>query len=140
MKRSLGIHVFAFLVLALTCPLAMAGWGWHRGCFGLAINAEFENALPTPIEKSQRVARVWRGLPADQAGIRVGDEIIEVDGRPVETTKATDLVSLEWKHTGETLTLKLAHPDGETYVVSMVAVDPPWWWNPKKPSRLYVPL
>lgn len=136
MKRVFLVRTFAVLGLVLACPIAGAWhWGWNQGCYGFAINADWESFS---IERSERVARIWPGLPAEKAGIRTGDRIIEVEGKPVEGARGTEMASRYRKRVGETLTLKLMHPDGETYEVSMVAAYPPWWWDTNKPSHTYI--
>ncbi|GGA24937.1 PDZ domain-containing protein [Dyella nitratireducens] len=136
MKRVFLVRTFAILFLVLACPIAGAwDWGWSRGCFGFAINTDWESFS---IERSERIVRIWRGLPAEKAGIREGDQIIEVEGKPVEGAKGTEMASLYRKRAGETLTLKLMHSDGEIYEVSMVAINPPWGWNTNKPSHTYI--
>jgi serine protease Do len=58
--------------------LAVAeAWGSIPG------NAPFFGVQGEPETKDARVAKVFPGTPADKAGIRVGDLILEFDGKPI---------------------------------------------------------
>ncbi|MER5967819.1 S41 family peptidase [Streptomyces sp. NPDC002057] len=67
--------------------------------------AEFEQALDgaytgvglsagRAAEGRVRVTRVQRGGPAERAGIRTGDRLVSVDGRPVDTLSVSEVVAL----------------------------------------------
>jgi serine protease Do len=65
-----------------------------RGYLGIEIgNLDYESAQAFGLDKPEGalVGRVEDGTPAAEAGIRHGDIILEVDGRPVKTTR--DLIT-----------------------------------------------
>ncbi len=41
--------------------------------------------LPQPLYATPRVAGIEQGLPAQKAGLRVGDRIVAIDGKPIRT-------------------------------------------------------
>jgi C-terminal processing protease CtpA/Prc len=64
-------------------------------------------------------------LPAAASGLRVGDEILEIDGLPVAGGKAKELKGALAKSVGQSLRLRLKHSDGETYTAVMTAAAKP---------------
>jgi C-terminal processing protease CtpA/Prc len=70
------------------------------------------------------VVSVDKGGPADKAGVKVGDQIVSVDGRPVATIgvpAARELVSPERVKVGQTVQLGLKRKD-EDVSASVTAV------------------
>jgi serine protease Do len=66
-----------------------------RGWLGVQIQTvtpELAESLGLPEARGALIAGVFKGDPADEAGIRVGDVVVEFDGKAVETDR--DLVSL----------------------------------------------
>jgi carboxyl-terminal processing protease len=51
-------------------------------------------ALVTSIEKKIYISQPYEGFPAYQAGIRVGDQIVSVGGKPVNGNSTTDVTTL----------------------------------------------
>lgn len=51
-------------------------------------------ALVTSIEKKIYISQPYEGFPAYQAGIRVGDQIVSVGGKPVNGNTTTDVTTL----------------------------------------------
>ena len=68
-----------------------------------------------PIEnmtvKSLTVVKVLTGSAASKAGVEVGDQIIEIDGLPVEGSNINTLISAIEKPAGETVTFMVKRPD-----------------------------
>jgi C-terminal processing protease CtpA/Prc len=75
--------------------------------------------------KSATISSVAAGSPAASAGIAPKDEIIEVEGHAVVGAKAKDVAPLLKKAPGQSIRLKLRHPSGEVYEVTLVAVAQP---------------
>ena len=80
------------------------------------------DGLFNPTLKSVLIQSVQRDLPAALAGITAGDTVLEVDGTKVAGAKAQALADRMKKKPGESVTLRLSRPDGQTYVVRLVAV------------------
>jgi C-terminal processing protease CtpA/Prc len=91
------------------------------GTFGFAIDVDGEGFFLNPTLKTVTIKSVAPGRPAATAGMKPGDQIVEVEGRPVLGAKARDLQPLMKKNVGETLALRLRKPSGDLYAVSLVA-------------------
>lgn len=75
------------------------------------------------IESGIRVDRVIEGLPADKAGLKVGDVITEIDGQGPVTPESLRRV-LRDKKPGDTIRLKVLRKGGEaTLSVELAAFD-----------------
>ncbi|HJX29933.1 MAG TPA: PDZ domain-containing protein, partial [Thermoanaerobaculia bacterium] len=77
------------------------------------------------------VVTVSPGLPADRAGLRVGDEILAVGGRPVRTTREFHWIAAEFQRGRAVDFLVRRENDIRTVEVSF-GVSPSW--------RIWVPL
>lgn len=118
LRRTVLLAVLALLAL----PIAQqAHAGPVPGTFGFAINVDGDGFFLNPTLKSVTIKSVVPGRPAATAGIKPGDQIVEVEGRQVLGAKANDLQPLLKKNVGETLRLRLRKPSGELYAVSLVA-------------------
>jgi C-terminal processing protease CtpA/Prc len=108
-------------MLALPQP----GWAGERGFFGFSLAVASEGFSFNPVLKSIKVAKVTPDSPAAQAGLKDGDEIIEVAGRTVAGSKAKEMMALAQKEVGQSLQLKVKRPEGETRALTLVAVKKP---------------
>ena len=125
--RKIGIiaaaRTWVFALLMCTC-LGLAATG-TPGRFGIGFKVETEGFVLDPKLKRVTVTSLQPGLPADKAGIKLGDEIVEADGKAVAGARAFGMRSIMDKEAGQSLTLKLRHPAGDVYTVTMVAVAKP---------------
>jgi len=64
------------------------------GTLGFAIDVDGEGFFLNPTLKTVTIKSVVPGRPAATAGIKPGDQIVEVEGRQVTGTKARDLQPL----------------------------------------------
>ena len=92
-----------------------------KGTFGSVAKVDADG-LFNPTLKSVLIQSVQRDLPAALAGITAGDTVLEVDGTKEAGAKAQALADRMKKKPGESVTLRLSRPDGQTYVVRLVAV------------------
>jgi C-terminal processing protease CtpA/Prc len=112
----------AFVVLAVAAVLNdFATAQEPKGTFGFVAKVDADG-LFNPTLKSVLIQSVQRDLPAALAGITAGDMVVEVDGTQVAGAKAQALADRMKKRPGESVMLRLARPDGQTYVVRLVAV------------------
>lgn len=79
---------------------------------------------PTPTESQVQVYRVMPGSPAQQAGLREGDVILQVDRQAIK--KSTDLRDVTMQHLGQPLAI-MVNRDGQDMTIS---VTPRTNWPP----------
>jgi len=119
--RSIAPRFAAVLLLVLLAGRAFAE---DHGYFGFALNAQTSGFF-SPTITSLTIDKVLPGTPAERAGIRAGDRIVEVEGKPVDGSKALDLKASATRQVGQALHLTLRHADGQVFHVSMVAIPHP---------------
>lgn len=49
-----------------------------------ASRADFQNVVDWPIKSGSKIDRVDANSPAERAGLRRGDVVVEFDGKPIE--------------------------------------------------------
>ena len=112
-------------VFALALAIPTSGVAAGPGYFGFTLHVDSEGFVLNPTIKSLKVLKVMPSSPSASAGMRAGDEIIEVAGRVVVGAKAKELQSLAKKEAGQSLTLRVKHAEGEVVALTMVAVEKP---------------
>lgn len=123
MKR-LGVGIVAVLIL-LGLTLATAHAEEAEGFFGLSVDIDGQGFILNPTLKTVTIKEVKPNSPAANAGIAVGDQIVEAEGRPIAGTKAKELKPLFSKKVGQPLHLLLKRSKGESYKVTLIAVARP---------------
>jgi S1-C subfamily serine protease len=118
---------------------AATSWGWGLAGAAAAAGARKANVecaedlrrlgfVPLPPVKTGllmkghplRVERIEPGLPAETAGIQVGDTVLEADGHPI--AKFTDFASvLSTKQPGETMMIRIER-NGERRMLTVGVV------------------
>lgn len=116
--------VLRFVAVLLLALLAGRAHAEDHGYFGFALDAETQGFF-SPTITSLSIDKVLPGTPAERAGIRAGDRIVEVEGKPVAGSKALELKASATRQVGQTLHLTLRHADGQVFHVAMVAVPHP---------------
>lgn len=119
--RPMSLRFIAVLLLGLLAGRAQAE---DHGYFGFALNAETQGFFSPTITRLT-IDKVLPGTPAERAGIRAGDRIVEVEGKPVAGSKALDLKASATRLPGQTLHLTLRHADGQVFHAAMVAIPHP---------------
>jgi tetratricopeptide (TPR) repeat protein/anti-sigma factor RsiW len=98
-----------------------AGWaGLDVADVSPANSAQGTN--PGAASQQVRVVRVQRNSPAEQAGLRVGDVILAVDGRP--TTNAWQVAAALFKGVGTLITLTVANEPAPRVVTLTTTAAP----------------
>lgn len=114
--------ISALLPLALPAPPVRADAA--KGFFGFVLSVDASGVLH-PTINSITVKAIVPNSPAAHSGIKIGDQIFEVAGHAVAGSKASTLQPLMQKQVGQPLDLRLKHPDGTKYDVTLVAVAKP---------------
>jgi len=91
------------------------------GSFGFAIDIDGDGFFLNPTLKSVTIKSVVPGRPAAVAGIKPGDQIVEIQGTKVAGSKARALEPYLRKKVGETVNLQMRKPSGELYSATLVA-------------------
>ena len=79
---------------------------------GFAVQVKGEGFFLNPIVTTILVTEVTKGAIADAAGMKAGDQIIQIEGRNVAGRRARELQSFMQLNAGDTRTLRLKHADG----------------------------
>src|SRR2546423_9533273 len=108
MRTSFLIRAVVLLVLLLFTPPSRAA----DQRLGFAVDVEGEGFFLNPIVRKLLVSEVTKGSLADVAGMRTGDQIIQIEGQNVAGKRAIELRSFMKLNPGETRTLRLKHADG----------------------------
>ena len=120
------------LILGLSGLLSTgaAATAAEKAWYGFHIKPETAGFPLNPVVRSVVIDKIKRGSPADDQDMRVGDEIIEAEGKIVPGARALPLMSILNKKPGELLRLRLKRPDGEIYAVTIRGIKKP----PKTPK------
>jgi C-terminal processing protease CtpA/Prc len=98
----------AFMLLFASAPSSHAA----EPRLGFAIRMEGEGFFLNPLVKKLLVEEVTKGSLAETAGMRAGDQIIQIEGQNVAGRRARELQPLMKLNPGETRTLRLKRADG----------------------------
>ena len=79
---------------------------------GFAVDLEGEGFFLNPLVKKLLVTEVLKGSLAEGAGMKVGDQIIQIEGQNVAGRRALELRPYLKLNPGETRTLRLKRADG----------------------------
>ncbi len=110
---------------ALLASLALAAHAGEKGYLGISIAVDGEGVFWNPTLKSVKVAKVSPRSPAEQAGMSVGDFIVEVEGKQVAGAKANDLQPYMQREVGQAVKFLVKKPSGEVKPISVVAGPKP---------------
>lgn len=86
---------------------------------GFVTQVEGEGFFLNPLVKKILVTEVIKGSLAEAAGMRAGDQIIQIEGQNVAGKRAMELQPFMKLNPGETRTLRLKRADG-TEVVARI--------------------
>ena len=112
-----------FVLIVLSIVLPIAAFAADRGVFGFSMDVDSEGFFLNPTLRSIKIGKVAPESPASRAGMKPGDEVVEVAGRLVAGAKGREIQSLAEKEVGQSLTLKVKHAAGDVVSITMVAVE-----------------
>lgn len=110
-------RILMTLALVASATTAIAT---ERGYFGIAIDIDGDGFF-NPVLKTVEVSKVAESSPAANAGVVVGDFIVEVEGQTVAGLKANDLKAFMQRNVGEATHFVLKRASGATVAVVLVA-------------------
>jgi C-terminal processing protease CtpA/Prc len=115
------------MVLA-ACVLLMlvqpASAEFRRGRLGFTVYVEVDGTYAKPVLKSVRVQEIEPGSPAEAGGLRVDDEIVQVQGQPLAGANAREVAAMVQVPPGERLRLLVRGTDAALRRVTIVAGPP----------------
>ena len=79
---------------------------------GLVTQVEGEGFFLNPVVKKILVTEVTKGSLAEAAGVKAGDQIIQIEKKNIIGWRAMQLVPFMKLNPGETRTFRLKHADG----------------------------
>lgn len=87
--KSEGVAFAIPINLALTVlKSTIDAGGWSRSRMGVELEAaevaDFQGVVDWPIKSGSRIVNVGANSPAERAGLRGGDVVVEFDGEPIE--------------------------------------------------------
>jgi C-terminal processing protease CtpA/Prc len=112
------MRVLALIVALLISGLAHAA---ENGTFGVGILVRGSGFILNPTIREVVITELEKDMPAEKAGVTIGDSLLEVSGRTVQGAKASEIRPLLLRPVGESVMLKLRRATGEEYSVSLVA-------------------
>ncbi len=113
-------------LLVLSVVVSCAAWAGERGYFGFGMNVDADGMFWNPILRSVTIKDVAPQSPAASAGMQAGDAVLEVAGKPVAGAKGKEMQAAIEKDIGESVQIKVRHPNGDVAVLTMVATARTW--------------
>ena len=107
---STPIALASILLLAIVDPVHAA-----EPKLGFAVRLEGEGFFLNPLVTRLLVTAVTKGSLAEAAGMRAGDQILQIEGQSVTGRRARELQPLMKLNPGESRTLRLKHTDGTEF-------------------------
>ena len=107
LQISTRIALVSILLLAIVDPIHAA-----EAKLGFAVRLEGEGFFLNPLVTRLLVTEVTKGSVAEAAGMRAGDQILQVEGQSVTGRRARELEPLMKLNPGEMRRLRLRHADG----------------------------
>ena len=117
---------FSVALFALLLALTSTAWAGERGYFGFNPEIDAEGVFWNPTLRAVTIAKVAPKSPAEAAGMKQGDAVLEVASKAVAGANGKEIQALLEKDIGESVRLKLKHANGEVVEVTMVAVAKTW--------------
>jgi C-terminal processing protease CtpA/Prc len=113
-----------WIVAALLLAQASATAEFRRGRLGFTVYVEVDGSYAKPVLKSVHVQEIEPGSPAEAGGLRVDDQIVQVQGQSLAGANARDVAAMVQVPPGERLRLVVRGTDGAERHVTIVAGPP----------------
>ena len=108
LRQNIARVALASILFLTATPLSHA----EEQKLGFVTQLEGEGFFLNPIVKKILVTEVIKGSIAEAAGMRTGDQIIQIEGQNIVGKRALELRPFLKLNPGETRTLRLKHGDG----------------------------
>lgn len=116
MKR-VAVVLCSLLLFALLAPIP----AFAKGRLGFGVAVATEGFLSTTLAEV-KIASVRPGSPSEKAGLKVGDVVIELDGRPIKGASGPALKkALGAVKSGQHVVLKVQRAGQGLLVIDIVA-------------------
>jgi regulator of sigma E protease len=99
-----------------------AGSGMNFITAGVVFAIAYMSGWPTPVENEVEIAQVVSGTPAEQAGIRTGDQVLAINGEAI--TRVDDFRARTQQNLGQPMRVELLR-DGQRTTVTMTPRENP---------------
>ena len=97
---------------------------FQRGRLGFTVYVQVDGSYAKPVLKSVHVQEIEPGSPADVGGLKVDDEIVQVEGKALAGANAREVAAMVQVPPGERLRLVVRRRDGSERHVTLVAGPP----------------
>jgi len=95
-----------------------------RGRLGFTVYVQVDGSYAKPILKSVHVEEIEPGSPAEAGGLKIDDQILQVQGKPLAGANARDVAAMIQVPPGAKLRLVVRSTDGAERNVTIVAGPP----------------
>ena len=109
---SVNIRKVTAIRWAIVFSLLLAHSAGAEQKLGFVTQVEGEGFFLNPIVTKILVTEVTKGSLAEAAGMKAGDQIIQIEGQSIAGKRATELRPFMKLNPGETRKLRLRHTDG----------------------------
>lgn len=89
-----------------------------------SVTSEMARSMGLPLPQGALIADVWRGGPADRAGLRQGDVVLQVEGAPIVDAAALTY-AIQTRRPGASIPLSVRRADGRQDTLTLRAEAPP---------------
>lgn len=108
------------LINSLLCSLMLFSFGCLASGLGFGADVSVEGFF-NPTIKQFKIIEVHSGSPAEQAGVKVGQQVLEIDGCVIPGCSASKAKEIMNKKAGEVLRIQVKNLDGNEAILTITA-------------------
>jgi C-terminal processing protease CtpA/Prc len=123
-RAAICVRAFAATAIVVVAAQQPADAEFRRGRLGFTVYVEVDGSYAKPVLKSVHVQEIEPGSPAAAGGLKVDDEIVQVEGKPLVGANAREVAAMVQVPPGERLRLVVRGSDGSEREVTIVAGPP----------------